>query len=169
MRPAGWSGCNGGPVLWLRSPPAQRGRRGKEQQAELAEIEALIATGKVLSSRIVRTVINGRDTYRMQMVCDGHPTRRHPVGDGRVSFDLGPSEVAVAVEQSDGSSTGWIEPLADGIRLTKHRAVTPSTATSGPSTPRRVAGLLSPRRYPPIGTLRLAAFPRRQVERHSGG
>ena len=99
------------------APPAQTGRRGKEQQAELAEIEALIAAGKVLSTRIVRTVINGRDTYRMQMVCDGHPTRRHPVGDGRVSFDLGPSEIAVSVERSDGTWTGWIEPLADRIRL----------------------------------------------------
>ncbi len=97
--------------------PAQTGRRGKEQQAELAEIEALIAAGKVLSTRIVRTVINGRDTYRMQLVCDGHPARRHPVGGGRVSFDLGPSQIAVAVERSDGSSTGWIEPLVDRIRL----------------------------------------------------
>jgi putative transposase len=97
--------------------PAPSGRRGKEQQAELAEIEALIAAGKVLSSRIVRTVIDGRDTYRMQMVMDGFPTPRHPVGDGRVSFDLGPSEIAVAVERSDGTWAGWVEPLADGIRL----------------------------------------------------
>ena len=53
---------------------ARTGRRGKEQQAELAEIEALIAAGKVLSTRIVRSVVNGRDTYRMQLVCDGHPS-----------------------------------------------------------------------------------------------
>jgi putative transposase len=97
--------------------PAQTGRRGREQQAELAEIEALIAAGKVLSTRIVRTVINGRDTYRMQLVCDGHPTRRHPVGDGRVSFDLGPSQIAVAVAHGDGTWSGWVEPLADAIRL----------------------------------------------------
>ncbi|KAA1243713.1 transposase [Mycobacterium simiae] len=101
--------------------PAQTGRRGKEQQAELAEVEALIAAGKVLSTRIVRTVINGRDTYRMQLVCDGHPTRRHPVGDGRVSFDLGPSQIAVAIERSDGSWAGWVEPLADRIRLNTKR------------------------------------------------
>ncbi len=98
------------------APAAMGGRRGREQQAELAEIEALIAAGKVLSCRIVRTVINSRDTYRMQLVCDGRPTRRHPVGDGRVSFDLGPSQIAVAVEQSDGSWSGWVEPLADAIR-----------------------------------------------------
>ncbi len=96
---------------------AQSGRRGKEQQAELAEIEAFIAAGKVLHTRIVRTVIGGRDTYRMQMVCDGHPTPRHPVGAGRVSFDLGPSEIAVAVEHADGMWVGWVQPLADRISL----------------------------------------------------
>ncbi|HUH69700.1 MAG TPA: hypothetical protein VLZ05_13020 [Mycobacterium sp.] len=83
----------------------------------MAETEALIAAGRVLSTRIVRSVINGRDTYRMQLVCDGHLTRRHPVGDGRVSFDLGPSEIAVAVERSEGTWEGWVEPLADRIRL----------------------------------------------------
>jgi putative transposase len=96
---------------------AVSGRRGREQRVELAEIEALIAAGKVLSTRIVRTVINGRDTYRMQLVCDGHPTRRHPVGEGRVSFDLGPSQIAVAVQCVDGSWSGWVEPLVDAIRL----------------------------------------------------
>jgi putative transposase len=101
--------------------PAKSGRRGTEQQAELAEIEALIVAGKVLSTRIVRTVINGRDTYRMQMVCDGHPARRHPVGDGRVSFDLGPSQIAVTVQGRDGGWLGWIEPLADRIRLNTMR------------------------------------------------
>jgi putative transposase len=101
--------------------PATSGRRGKEQQAELAEIAALIAAGKVLSSRIVRTVINGRDTYRMQLVCDGHSARRHQIGDGRASFDLGPSQIAVAVQHGDGSWAGWVEPLADAIRLDTKR------------------------------------------------
>ncbi|MEY8018806.1 transposase [Mycobacterium servetii] len=101
--------------------PSESGRRGKEQQAELAETEALIAAGKVLSTRIVRTVINGRDTYRMQLVCDGRPTRRHPVGDGQVSFDLGPSQIAVAVRNSDGAWSGWVEPLADALRLDTKR------------------------------------------------
>lgn len=96
---------------------AASGRRGREQQAELSEIEALIASGKVLSTRIVRTVINGRDTYRMQLVCDGRPTQRHRAGEGRVSFDLGPSQIAVTVQRGDGSWSGWVEPLADAIRL----------------------------------------------------
>ncbi|MDT5104698.1 MAG: hypothetical protein QOI25_2211 [Mycobacterium sp.] len=109
-------GWGAGLVIAIAAP-AQSGRRGKEQQAELSEIEALIAAGKVLSARIVRTVINGRDTFRMQLVCDGRPTRRHPVGDGRVSFDLGPSEIAVAVQRVDGTWAGWVEPLAERIRL----------------------------------------------------
>jgi putative transposase len=96
---------------------AETGRRAGEQRAELAEIEGLIAAGKVLSTRIVRTVINGCDTYRMQLVCDGRPTRRYPAGEGRVSFDLGPSQIAVAVARADGSWSGWVEPLADAIRL----------------------------------------------------
>ena len=101
--------------------PARSGRRGREQQGELAEIETLIAAGKVLSTRIVRTVMNGRDTYRMQMVCDAHPARRHRVGDGRVAFDLGPSQIAVAAQRRDGTWTGWIEPLADRIPLNTRR------------------------------------------------
>lgn len=97
------------------APAAASGQRGTAQQSELGEIEALIAAGKVLSTRIVRTVIGGRDTYRMQLVCDGRPTRRHPIGDGQVSFDLGPSQIAVAVARADGSWSGWVEPLAEAI------------------------------------------------------
>ncbi|SKM12615.1 ISChy9, transposase OrfB [Mycobacteroides abscessus subsp. massiliense] len=65
----------------------------------------------------MRTVIAGRDTYRMQLVCDGGPTKRHAAGQGRVSFDLGPSQIAVAVQHGDGSWEGWVEPLAEAIRL----------------------------------------------------
>jgi hypothetical protein len=96
---------------------ATSGRRGREQAFELAEIEALNAAGKVLSTRIVRTVISGRDTYRMQLACDGRPTQRNWVGEGRVSFDLGPSQIAVAVHSADGSWSGWVQPLADAIQL----------------------------------------------------
>ncbi len=97
--------------------PATTGRRGREQRTEFAEIEALIAADRVLSTRIVRTTINGRETYRMQLVCDGSPTRRHQVGDAQVSFDLGPSQIAIAVQREDGAWSGWTEPLADKIRL----------------------------------------------------
>ncbi len=108
------------------APAATSGRRGREQQAELDQIVALIAAGKVLSTRIVRTVIAGHDTYRMQLVCDGHPPRRHLVGEGRVSFDLGPSQIAVAVQPAGGVWSGWVEPLADqiqpdSVRLRRHQ------------------------------------------------
>lgn len=96
--PASWLGRR---FLIPIAAPAETGRRGKEQRAELADIEDLIATGKVLSSRIVRTVFNGRDTYRMQMVMDAPPPQRHTIGDGRVSFDLGSSQTAVAFEHVD--------------------------------------------------------------------
>jgi putative transposase len=33
-----------------------------------------------------------------------------------VSFDLGPSQIAVTVERRDGGWLGWVEPLADRIR-----------------------------------------------------
>jgi hypothetical protein len=65
----------------------------------------------------VRKVINGRETYRMQLVCDGRATQRHRIGEGRLSFDLGPSQIAVALVRADGHWSGWVEPLADGIRL----------------------------------------------------
>jgi putative transposase len=101
--------------------PAESGRRGQDQQTELAEIGTLIASGKVLFTRIVQAVIKGRVTYRMQMVIDGSPTQRHPIGDGRVSFDLGPSAIAVAVDRVDGTWAGWVEPLADGVSLDSAR------------------------------------------------
>ena len=62
-----------------------------------------------------------RDTYRMQLVCDGHPPRRHPVGQGRVAFDLGPSQIAITVAHGDGTWSGWVEPLADAIALDTRR------------------------------------------------
>ncbi len=103
------------------APPATGGRRGKEQHAELAEIEALTAAGTVLYTRIVRTIIAGQPTYRRQLVVDGTPPARHPLGDGRVSFDLGPSQIAVAVQRNDGTWAGWVWPLAEQIRLNTTR------------------------------------------------
>ena len=82
-----------------------------------------------------------RDTYRMQLVCDGRPTRRHPVGDGQVSFDLGPSQIAVTVPRADGSWSGWVEPLADAIAV-GHAAVAPHAAATGSSAPCRITRLL---------------------------
>lgn len=111
----------GGGFVIAIAAAATSGRRGREQQRELGEIEALIGAGKVLSARIVRTVINGVDTYRMQLVCDGRPPRRHAVGADLVSFDLGPSQIAVTVAHGDGTWSGWVQPLADAIGLDTKR------------------------------------------------
>jgi putative transposase len=61
--------------------PAKSGRRGTEQQAELAEIEALIVAGKVLSTRIVRTVINQRPRHLPH--ADGVRRASGPAASGR--------------------------------------------------------------------------------------
>ena len=129
---------------------ARTGRRGKEQQAELAEIESLIAAGKVLSTRIVRTVIDRRDTYRMQMVCDGHPTRSTRSATGGSGWILGPARSRSP--SSDDTWTGWIEPFADRLRLNtmrlrrrqrhldrQHRAGSPDCFSSTAPTRRAVA------------------------------
>ena len=101
----------------------------------------------MLSTRIVRTVINGRDTYRMQLVCDGHPTRRHPVGDGRVSFDLGPSadrggRAACRWELVGlGGAAGRCDPVG-------HDTAASRAAASGSPAPRRITRVLPPRWHP---------------------
>lgn len=99
------------------APAATTGRRGVEQQAEMTSIEALLAAGACLSARIVRTQMSGRPTYRMQLVMDGHPEQRHPIGDGRVAFDLGPTYVAIAAMTAEGRWSAQIRRLADGIDL----------------------------------------------------
>jgi hypothetical protein len=59
-----------------------------------------VEQGRVLSVRIVRRVIKGRDYYDAQLVCDGRPAQRYPVSDGTVGLDLGPSTVAVVSDAS---------------------------------------------------------------------
>ena len=119
MQPAGWWVCSGGPVSWSRLPrPPQTGRRGKEQQAELAEIEALIAAGKVLSTRIVRT----RDQRARHLPhANGVRWAPDPAASGRRRAGVVRSR---PVRDRGGRRNaamepglGWMEPLADRIRL----------------------------------------------------
>ncbi|MFC4065851.1 zinc ribbon domain-containing protein [Actinoplanes subglobosus] len=56
---------------------------------------AAIDAGKVLSVRLVRRTVNGREYYDAQLVCDGKPLQRYETRDGVVGLDLGPSMVAV--------------------------------------------------------------------------
>lgn len=101
-------------VIPIAPPATGTSRKACEQQTEYARINELIATGKVLSARVVKTVVRGRDTYRIQVAMDGHPDQRHQVGTGRVAFDLGPSKVSVAVETDAGWGAVTV-PLAPSV------------------------------------------------------
>jgi putative transposase len=56
---------------------------------------AHVASGRLLSCRIVRTKIRGRWVYSAQLVLDGKPLDRYQVGEGLIGLDVGPSTVAV--------------------------------------------------------------------------
>lgn len=56
---------------------------------------AAIDEDRVLAVRVVRRQIRGRTYFDAQLVCDGRPLSRYPVGNGSVGLDLGPSTVAV--------------------------------------------------------------------------
>jgi transposase len=71
---------------------------------------AAIDDGRVLSVRIVRRVIKGRDYYDAQLVCDGDPAQRYETHPGVVGLDLGPSTVAAVSD--DGA---FLETLCDGL------------------------------------------------------
>jgi putative transposase len=71
---------------------------------------AAIDDGRVLSVRIVRRVVKGRDYYDAQLVCDGDPARRYTTRAGTVGLDLGPSTVAAVAD--DGA---FLETFCDGL------------------------------------------------------
>jgi len=103
-------------VLWGRGFLLELAPTDHTDTAERIRLDAWAAAGKVRSTRIVHTLIAGRDTYRAQMVIDGPAPIRHPVGTGSVSIDLGPSQVAVVVADNTGAPvSGQIHRLADGI------------------------------------------------------
>jgi hypothetical protein len=89
------------PVAPISENPTSRSDR--EAGVERVRLEALIASGGLLSVRIVRSIIRGRPTLRAQFVVDGHPPIRHAVGTGTISPDVGPSVVSVVVADKDGN------------------------------------------------------------------
>ena len=99
------------------APAASQGRKGREQQENWAALTGHVAGGRVLSCRIVKTVISGRPTYRAQFTIDGLPPARHEIGSAKVSIDLGPSQVAVAVLDTAGTTNVHEWKLADGIDM----------------------------------------------------
>jgi len=84
-------------------PERPTSRADREAAAERARLEAVIATGRLLYVRIVRNIVRGRPTLRAQFVVDGRPPVRHETGTGTVSFDAGPSVLAVVAADASGN------------------------------------------------------------------
>ena len=55
-------------------------------------------TSEIKQVRIVKRVIKGLDYYYTQLICDGQPLQRTPVGSGVVGLDIGPSTIAIVSE-----------------------------------------------------------------------
>jgi len=78
------------------------GRKAREAQVERDRLLNQVAEGKVLSVRLVKNRVRGKEVFRAQFVMDGNPPQRHEVGAGTVSIDLGPSFVAVVERSNPG-------------------------------------------------------------------
>jgi putative transposase len=93
-----------------------------------------VAAGRLLRCRITRTRIQGRWTFRAQLVLDGVPLQRYEPGRQLVGLDIGPSEIAVVSDHGAFKETFCAE-LADQQREIRrlqrrldrqHRAGSPS-------------------------------------------
>ena len=71
---------------------------------------AAIDEGRVLSVRLVRRMIKGREYYDAQLVCDGDPADRYETRLGVVGLDLGPSTVAAVSDQG-----AFLETFCEGL------------------------------------------------------
>jgi len=90
------------------------GRKAREAKVERDRLLNQVAEAKVLSVRLVRNTVRGKDVFRAQFVMDGNPPQRHEVGTGTVSIDLGPSFVAVVERSNPGT-----EPIAPDAPITR--------------------------------------------------
>ena len=96
--------------------------RSEAEAHELARLSCLLASGELLSCRIVRTRIGSRWTYRVQFVVDGSSPLRHPVREGKVSLDMGPSWVDVVPQDAPA----FTAKLADGVERNRRELRTVS-------------------------------------------
>jgi len=69
--------------------------------------------------RIVRRKLNGRNRFYTQLVCEGKPYRKthHPLGNGAVGLDIGPSTIAVVSKQD-----ATLERFCDELKP-QHKAI----------------------------------------------
>jgi len=72
----------------------------RDEEIERERIEALVSTAKLLYCRVVFEQVRGRVLLYLQLVLDGPAPLRHQIGEGKVSFDLGPSTVHVVSEHA---------------------------------------------------------------------
>jgi putative transposase len=77
---------------------------GLELSALIDPSDPVIAHGlacRIKYVRIVRRKLNGRNRFYVQLVNEGQPYRKpkHPLGQGVVGIDIGPSTIAVVSEQ----------------------------------------------------------------------
>jgi putative transposase len=97
-------------LLPLERPKAGSSKRAKAERQERETLEELICAKKLLYCRIVRRQVKGRWCFEAQFVLDGPASQRHPVGEGVVSMDMGPSTVHYVADDSAGH-----EVLAPGV------------------------------------------------------
>ena len=110
--------------LAVGRPKTGGSRRAREQKIEREGIESLIAGGHYRSCRIVRNKIRGRWVYEAQLVFDTPAPLRHPVGAGRVSMDMGPSQVHWVADTGPGHhdilAPGLVFARRELRRLSRH-------------------------------------------------
>ncbi len=110
-------GIKQGKANTLRFAPIKpaAGRKAHDLKLERDRLLMQVAEGRVRSIRLVKSMVRGKNTFRAQFVMEGHPPKRHEVGDGTVSIDLGPSFVAVVERPS--SNTHSLEAPVTGAAI----------------------------------------------------
>lgn len=66
--------------------------------------------------RLLRKVINGRNRFYAQLVCEGLPLQRFKPGEGDVGLDLGPSTIAIVGERGEVILVQFCAALEDRAR-----------------------------------------------------
>jgi len=114
-------GIKQGRDITLRFAPIKSaaGRKAREAKVERDRLLRQVDEGRVLSVRLVKNMVRGKEVFRAQFVMDGNPPQRHEVGTGTVSIDLGPSFVAVVERSNPG--TGPLAPDAPITRAGIHQ------------------------------------------------
>jgi transposase len=83
---------------------------GLDLQAVIPEGDPVVNHGlqaRVKFARIVRRKLNGKNRFYVQLICEGQPYRKpqHPIGQGVVGLDIGPSTIACVSFRHNGSET----------------------------------------------------------------